>query len=279
MPFPSPSARLLALAFAVAPGGAARADAPPGPEPAVEAQSAAAAEPAVGVRLYGLIRQGGGGVALLRFGSGRARALRVGEEHGGFALREIFGEGVLLESPGGEVFALGFPERPDPGAARPPVGRLSREAGPEVGWPDGADPAESSPPAAASASEEAGGREDRRGEPGARAAGTRGERRFSRDEVRLRLLTELPRILSTAVVAPRVEGSEVAGLELIGFPTDTILGETGLAPGDVLLQVNGREVRGMESLAVLAQRFQTARQLELTVDRAGEVFSLRYRIE
>ena len=106
-----------------------------------------------------------------------------------------------------------------------------------------------------------------------------GERTFSRDDVRLRLQSELPRILSSAVVAPRVLGNEVVGLELVNFPTDTVLGDTGLVPGDVLLAVNGREVRGAESLAVLVQRFQTASQIELTVDRDGEVFPLRYRIE
>ena len=97
--------------------------------------------------------------------------------------------------------------------------------------------------------------------------------------MRLRLQSELPRILSSAVVAPRVLGNEIVGLELVAFPTDTVLGETGLVPGDVLLEVNGREVRGAESLAVLVQRFQTASQVELTVDRDGEVFPIRYRIE
>ena len=102
---------------------------------------------------------------------------------------------------------------------------------------------------------------------------------MSRDDVRLRLQSELPRILSNAVVAPRIVGNEVVGLELVAFPADTVLGATGLVPGDVLLAVNGRKVRGAESLAVLVQRFQTATQIELTVDRNGEIFPLRYRIE
>ena len=103
--------------------------------------------------------------------------------------------------------------------------------------------------------------------------------RFSRQDVRLRLATELPRILSDSRVQPRIRGGEIIGLELVSFPMDTVLGQTGLLPGDVLLAVNGREVRGMESLGVLLQRFQSASEVDITIDRSGLVVSLRYLIE
>ena len=219
------------------------------------------------IRLYGLVQQGDGGVALLQFAGGRPRALRVGEVHRGFTVLEVRAEGVQLKAPGGQVLAVGLPDRlVPPEIGKPPATRetpvdtpspVETPAGPETAPPE-------SPPAEAQSP---------------RPPREAGERTFSRDDVRLRLQSELPRILSSAVVAPRVLGNEIVGLELVAFPTDTVLGETGLVPGDVLLSVNGREVRGAESLAVLVQRFQTASQVELTVDRDGAIFPLRYRIE
>ena len=219
------------------------------------------------IRLYGLITHPTGGVALLQFGAGRPLALRMGEAHRGFIVRQVLADRVQLETPEGETLDIGFPEsvalpsQPEPSAIResppeppPPRDDLIR---PEARPPESATGTANPPPAATD----------------------RGERLFSRDDVRLRLQSELPRILSSAVVAPRVRGNEVVGLELVAFPTDTVLGDTGLSPGDVLLAVNGREVRGAESLAVLVQRFQTASAIEITVDRDGEVFPLRYRIE
>lgn len=229
-------------------------------------QAAALGSPPV-IRLYGLITRSGGGVALLQFGAARPLALRMGESHRGFIVRQILADRVQLETPEGETLDIGFPESaalpsaPGPAAIResPPGPPPDRDdlARPETRPPESVTGTANPPPSAID----------------------RGERLFSRDEVRLRLQSELPRILSSAVVAPRVRGNEVVGLELVAFPTDTVLGDTGLSPGDVLLAVNGREVRGAESIAVLVQRFQTASEIELTVDRDGEVFPLRYRIE
>ena len=219
------------------------------------------------IRLYGVVQQRDGGVALLRFAEGRPLALRVGEVHHGFTVLRLLADGVQLKGPGGQTLEVGLPDslvlpetgqpaatRDTPVETRPPI---EIPTGPETVPPE-PPPGEAQTP------------------PPPREAGAR---TFSRDDVRLRLQSELPRILSSAVVAPRVLGNEIVGLELVAFPTDTVLGETGLVPGDVLLEVNGREVRGAESLAVLVQRFQTASQVELTVDRDGEVFPLRYRIE
>ena len=245
-------------------GALALAAALAGGEPAGAHQAGTSEQPAV--RLYGVVRQGDGGVALLQFAGGRPLALRVGAVHRGFTVLRVSDDGVELKAPGGQMLEVGLPE-----GLGPPEPRKSsaiRETGvdarPPTEIPAAMEPAPDPPPGGAQTPPPA---------PAAR------ERTFSRDDVRLRLQSELPRILSSAVVAPRVLGNEIVGLELVAFPTDTVLGETGLVPGDVLLEVNGREVRGAESLAVLVQRFQTASLVELTVDRDGEVFPIRYRIE
>ena len=226
-----------------------------------------ATEAAPAIRLYGVVRQRDGGVALLRFGAGRPVALRVGESHRGFTVREVLADGVQLEAPDGRTLAVALPDTltlAESGELAPvPEPPMESEALAEVPSPSELTPFEP-PPAIPQPSP---------------ASPERGERRFSRDDVRLRLQSELPRILAGAVVAPRVLGNEVVGVELVAFPTATVLGEAGLIPGDVLLAVNGREVRGAESLAVLVQRFQTASEIEITVDRDGEIFPLRYRIE
>lgn len=244
-------------------GALALAAALAGAESAGGRQSGTAEQPAI--RLYGVVRQGDGGVALLRFAEGRPLALRVGAVHRGFTVLRVLDGGVELKAPGGQVLEVGLPESLVP----PEIGKPSAvretpvDTRPPIEVPAAIETAPDPPP----------------GEVQAPPPPPAGERAFSRDDVRLRLQSELPRILSSAVVAPRVVGNEIVGLELVAFPTDTVLGETGLVPGDVLLEVNGREVRGAESLAVLVQRFQTASQVELMVDRDGEVFPIRYRIE
>ena len=279
---PADSAR--PAAFSPAPD---RPDAGESRQPPRGARSSGRAR-AAGVRLQGLMRIGDRAVALLEFDGGRPRRLQSGETVAGWSLLRVEADRVFLESPTGEPVEVGLTE---PSAAPPersladtlPVGDGAASAPEPPGQP------------AANGGYEAEGMEgdgmpaDGMTAPGPmfpippvsppRAGGGGGERRFSRDEVRLRLATELPRILTGATVVPRIEGDEVVGLELVSFPTDTILGETGLLPNDVLLRVNDREVRGVESLAVLVQRFQTASRIELAVERGGEVVSLRYAIE
>ncbi len=232
--------------------------------PARPAQTVAAPE------LLGLVRTANGGVALLRFGAGRARPLRLLETRSGWTLIAVGAAEARLEAPGGAIVDVSFAAAPvdsAPGAAGQEPGGTVRSDHAFMGGeePEPSTPAEPDPEwtGPASAPKPAAG----------------GLRRFSRDDIRLRLTTELPRILTGAAVQPRVRGREIVGLELVGFPMDTVLGEAGLLPGDVLLAVNGREVRGVESLGLLLQRFQTAREVEVTVDRAGDILALRYEIE
>lgn len=288
----APSASARRAAFSPAPD---RADAGESRQPPRRARSGGGGR-AAAVRLRGLMRIGDRAVALLEFDGGRPRRLQPGETAAGWALLRVGADRVVLESPTGEPVEIGLAEPSGAPAERSPADAAPAEDG-AASAPEPADgpaahrgpdadaaggmPVDAMPPDAMAA--------DGMMAPGPaspvpsasppRAARGGGERRFSRDEVRLRLATELPRILTGATVVPRIDGDEVVGLELVSFPTDTILGETGLLPNDVLLRVNDREVRGVESLAVLVQRFQTASRIELAVERGGEVLSLRYAIE
>ncbi len=198
------------------------------------------------VRFAGAVWQGERELVLLEFARGPGCRLEIGESCRGYVLEARAGETLRLVGPAGAVaLDLAAPGAELRSAGPPPV------PVPEPPAPEPPTPAPEPAP---------------EGEPAART--------LSRDEVRLRLPSELPRILSGSTVVPRIVGSESAGLELVSFPMDTVLGETGLVPGDVLLSVNGREVRGVESLAVLVQRFQTADELQILVDRSGELVPL-----
>lgn len=239
------------------------------------------------IRLLGLMRQGDRAVALLQFGPRRPERLLLGETGRDWTLVGVEADSVRLESASGRTVEIPLREAVETSAS---AGMAETETSSETAAAIAEDP-EPAPEATAHPSAEESLAESEippppvpdpaANDPAEPTPGgaTGGERRFSRDEVRLRLATELPRILTGATVLPRIRGDEVVGLELVSFPTDTILGETGLQPNDVLLRVNDREVRGVESLAILAQRFQTANRLELAVERNGEVVSLRYTIE
>ena len=297
-PTPDLAGLLTGLTFAALPFAVPALAAPPIAAPPIAAPAGGSAVGTSGnraqetrhIRLLGLMQQGERAAALVQFGPRRPQRLLLGETGRGWTLVGVGADSVRLESASGRAIEIPLPEAAEagpadatgetdedaetgtaatPGDADPPPGanayaRVAEDAlaGMAIPPPPAPDPATPTPTESP---------------PGAAATG--GERRFSRDEVRLRLATELPRILTGATVLPRIRGDEVVGLELVSFPTDTILGETGLLPNDVLLRVNDREVRGVESLAVLAQRFQTANRLELAVERNGEVVSLRYTIE
>lgn len=292
------SASVVAAAAAIAIAIAGFAGASPQPS-ATGGFASAASDRAAAVRLRGLMRIGERAVALLEFGGGRPRRVQPGETVSGWTLLRVESARVVLESPTGEPVEVGLAE-PSAAAAERSSAHAAAAGDRMASVPDpangpaarGGRDAEAAVAMEAEAMAAEGMSAEGMSEPGpappvssvssvsrAPASGAGGERRFSRDEVRLRLATELPRILTGATVAPRIDGDEVVGLELVSFPTDTILGETGLLPNDVLLRVNDREVRGVESLAVLVQRFQTASRIELAVERGGEVVSLRYAIE
>lgn len=278
-PLPLVPALPFVLSFALPAVGAAAVGAPTVGAPAPGVRGGSAQETR-DIRLLGLMRQGDRSVALLQFGSRRPTRLLVGETGRGWTLVAVEADRVRLESASGRTVEIPLPE-----AAEVPPASATAETEPPPAAPETPEPT----PAFAEVAEAeplvhalpnpADEPTPTAAPPSSSDAATGGERRFSRDEVRLRLATELPRILTGATVLPRILGDEVVGLELVSFPTDTILGETGLQPHDVLLRVNDREVRGVESLAILAQRFQTANRLELAVERNGEVVSLRYTIE
>ncbi len=101
-------------------------------------------------------------------------------------------------------------------------------------------------------------------------------RAIPRDVARARLEREIPVILSETDLTPRVEEGEVRGLSVARLPDGTLLSESGLLPGDILVSINGEPLVGVEGLWELIPRLVDQEEIRIVVRRRGEVLKLAY---
>jgi type II secretion system protein C len=101
-------------------------------------------------------------------------------------------------------------------------------------------------------------------------------REFSREVARERIQKEIPVILSETELTERVEGGEVKGLSVTRLPDGTLLSESGLLPGDLLVSINGQPLVGVQALWELLPRLVDEEEIRLVVRRRGEVLKLAY---
>jgi type II secretion system protein C len=104
-------------------------------------------------------------------------------------------------------------------------------------------------------------------------------RDFSGSETVARFEKEIPVILSETGLTARVEGGEVRGLTLTRLPDGTLLSESGLELGDVILSINGEPLRGLDRLWDLLARFKDASELRVIVERRGKVVRFAYALQ
>jgi type II secretion system protein C len=101
-------------------------------------------------------------------------------------------------------------------------------------------------------------------------------RAFPRDVARERLEKEIPVILTGTDLAPEVQDGEVRGLNLARVPDGTLLSESGLLPGDILVSINGEPLRGVDALWALIARLVDQEEIRLVIRRRGETLKLAY---
>jgi type II secretion system protein C len=101
-------------------------------------------------------------------------------------------------------------------------------------------------------------------------------RAFPREVARARLEKEIPVILSETDLTPRVEDGEIRGLSVARLPDGTLLSETGLLPGDILVSINGEPLVGIDALWDLIARLVDQDEIRIVVRRRGEVLKLAY---
>ncbi len=75
-----------------------------------------------------------------------------------------------------------------------------------------------------------------------------------------------------------MEDGEVTGLRVSRLPDGTLLAESGLLPGDVLISINGEPLRQVGSLWELLSRLLDKDEIRVVVRRKGEVLKLAYDI-
>jgi type II secretion system protein C len=101
-------------------------------------------------------------------------------------------------------------------------------------------------------------------------------RAFPRDVARERLEKEIPVILTGTDLAPEVQDGEIRGLSLSRVPDGTLLSESGLLPGDILVSINGEPLRGVDALWELIARLVDQEEIRLVIRRRGETLKLAY---
>jgi general secretion pathway protein C len=181
-------------------------------------------------------------VALVRrAGAPRARVLRIGQEMEGYLLVDVTTSSARFQGGEGglELFLTGGRGEPGPPTASAKPDRASKSVSPSVedGWI---------------------------------------RRTIPRASAKERLSKEIPVILKETDVAPRVEDGEVTGLRVSRLPDGTLLAESGLLPGDVLISINGEPLRQVGSLWELLSRLLDKDEIRVVVRRKGEVLKLAY---
>ncbi|HEV2747952.1 MAG TPA: type II secretion system protein N [Allosphingosinicella sp.] len=76
---------------------------------------------------------------------------------------------------------------------------------------------------------------------------------------------------------PRMDGAEVTGVTVQPQGSGNAFRAAGLAPGDVILSVNGRRIRSADEAGALAGRLSGPREVPVQVERDGRVITLRVR--
>jgi type II secretion system protein C len=101
-------------------------------------------------------------------------------------------------------------------------------------------------------------------------------RAFPREAARARLEKEIRVIRRETDLTPRVEDGEVRGLSVARLPDGTLLSESGLLPGDILVSINGEPLVGVDALWDLIARLVDQDEIRIVVRRRGEVLKLAY---
>ncbi|MFC7499654.1 type II secretion system protein N [Enterovirga sp. GCM10030262] len=84
-------------------------------------------------------------------------------------------------------------------------------------------------------------------------------------------------IASDVQFQPRMDGAEVTGVTVQPQGSGEAFRAAGLAPGDVIVSVNGRRIRSADQARGLAGQLGGAREIVVQVERDGRVVPLRVR--
>ncbi|WP_324750541.1 type II secretion system protein N [Sphingomonas sp. LY54] len=78
---------------------------------------------------------------------------------------------------------------------------------------------------------------------------------------------------------PRLNGAEITGVTVQPQGSGNAFRAAGLAPGDVILSVDGRRIRSADQIRSIASQISGAREVNVQVERDGRVIPLRMRVD
>lgn len=198
-----------------------------------------------------------GGIAIIADANGTDAAYRVGDSLPGEAILTAIYAGRILLSRGGvdEGLSLLPPGTPGASAAAASAGRL----------PPGMRPLSGS-------AQPAGGLPGSAGNPFVSPSMSFGAP--SLESLRAATGTDVAELARQVNVQPVMENGRFAGVRLTVGRDSDILSRTGLRSTDVITAVNGIPIDGVQRQPELMRMLQSARQLNLTIRRDGQVQNL-----
>ena len=105
------------------------------------------------------------------------------------------------------------------------------------------------------------------------------ERRpLSRELASERLQKEMPVLLAETGLAPLMRNGVLLGLRLSRLPDGTVLADSGLLPGDVLISVNEERLESVDGLMRILPALTEEDEMRLVVDRRGEIVKILYEL-
>lgn len=102
------------------------------------------------------------------------------------------------------------------------------------------------------------------------------KREFVRAELQKRVEEEWPLIMKDTKFVPNMVEGKVSGFKITSMPERSILSEVGIQRNDVIKEVNGIELRDMETLFTLYEKFKDENRFEVSIERNGKLHRVLY---
>lgn len=97
---------------------------------------------------------------------------------------------------------------------------------------------------------------------------------FSRSYIEKRILAEWKMILDQIQISPHIVAGQTKGFKLIKIPEGSLLSEIGLQRNDIILRLNGEELKDKAFIISLIDQFKNDDRGTMTIERDGKV--IRY---
>jgi len=84
--------------------------------------------------------------------------------------------------------------------------------------------------------------------------------------------------LQSARLVPDLDGGRITGFRIASIKPNSPLKQLGLKPGDVLRQVNGKQVDSVDTALKLLTQLRSASHIGVDIERKGKPYSLDYSL-